>query len=91
MTEQASFPSASVPARRLHRWLALVPPIALLGGIPFANHVEPHVFGLPFLLFWIVLWVVLTGPVMGLIYAVDAAAARRDAAARRLGDARYRR
>jgi uncharacterized protein DUF3311 len=88
MTEQASFPSASVPARRIHRWLALVPPVAMLGGIPFANHVEPYVLGLPFLLFWVVLWVVLTGPVMGLIFAVDAAATRRDAAAGRLGDAK---
>lgn len=91
MTEQASVPSASVPARRTHRWLAAVPPVALLGGVPFANHVEPYVLGLPFLLFWIVLWVALTGPVMGLIYAVDAVAARRDAAAGGLGDARDRR
>ena len=91
MTEQASFPSAGVPARQIHRWLAVVPPVALLGGVPFANHVEPYVLGLPFLLFWIVLWVVLTGPVMGLVYAIDAAAARRDAAAGRLGGARDRR
>jgi len=91
MTEQASIPSASVPARRIHRWLAAVPPVALLGGVPFANHIEPYVLGLPFLLFWVVLWVVLTGPVMGLIYALDAAAARRDAAAGRLDDARDRR
>ena len=91
MTEQASFPSASAPPRRIHRWLAAVPPVALLGGVPFANRIEPYVLGLPFLLFWVVLWVVLTGPVMGLIYAVDAAAARRDAATGRLGDARDRR
>ena len=91
MTEEASIPSASVPARRIHRWLAAVPPVALLGGVPFANHVEPYVLGLPFLLFWVVLWVVLTGPVMGLIYALDAAAARQDAAAGRLDDARDRR
>lgn len=91
MTEQAPIPSASVRSRRIHRWLAAVPPVALLGGIPFANHVEPYVLGLPFLLFWIVLWVALTGPVMGVIYSVDAAAARRDAAAGRLGDARDRR
>ena len=91
MTEQASIPSAGVPARRIHRWLAAVPPVALLGGVPFANRVEPYVLGLPFLLFWVVLWVVLTGPVMGLIYALDAAAARSDAAAGRLDDARDRR
>jgi uncharacterized protein DUF3311 len=91
MIEQPSIPSASVPVRRIHRWLAAVPPVALLGGVPFANRVEPYVLGLPFLLFWVVLWVVLTGPVMGLIYALDAAAARQDAAAGRLDDARDRR
>ena len=88
MTEQASIPSASVPARRIHRWFAAVPPVALLGGVPFANHVEPYVLGLPFLLFWVVLWVVLTGPVMGVIYAFEATATRRDAADRRITDAR---
>jgi len=88
MTEPGSIPQASVPVRRIYRWLAAVPPTAMLGGIPFANHVEPYVLGLPFLLFWVVLWVVLTGPVMGAIYAFEATAARRDAAARHNTDAR---
>jgi uncharacterized protein DUF3311 len=79
MTEEASIPSASVPARRIHRWLAAVPPVALLGGVPFANHVEPYVLGLPFLLFWVVLWVVLTGPVMGLIATVQPSRSRIEA------------
>lgn len=59
--------------RRLRpfHWLAAVPPVALLGGIPFANHVEPYVLGLPFLLFWIVLWVVLTSITMGVILVLD--------------------
>jgi hypothetical protein len=61
---------------RAHRWLALLPVIGMLGGVPFANRVEPYVFGLPFLLFWIVLWVVITSVVMGLVYALDRATLR---------------
>jgi hypothetical protein len=58
---------------RAHRWLALLPAIGMLAGVPFANRVEPYVFGLPFLLFWIVAWVVITSAVMGVIYALDRA------------------
>lgn len=58
---------------RAHRWLALLPVIGMLGGVPFANRVEPYVLGLPFLLFWIVLWVVITTGVMGIVYALDRA------------------
>ncbi len=57
--------------RSAHRWLALVPPVGMLGGIPFANRVEPYVLGLPFLLFWVVLWVVLTAAVMAVVAALD--------------------
>jgi hypothetical protein len=58
---------------RLHRWLAIVPAIGLLGGVPFANRVEPYVLGLPFLLFWILLWVLLTSAIMAVVYALDRA------------------
>lgn len=60
-------------SRRLRpfHWLAVVPPVALLSGIPFVNRVEPYVLGLPFLLFWIVLWVVLTSITMGVILVLD--------------------
>ncbi len=70
-----------IPARRprAYRWLAALPALCMLGGVPFANRVEPFVLGLPFLLFWILLWVVLTSAIMGLIYALDEAAARRAA------------
>ena len=61
---------------KAHRWLALLPVIGMLGGVPFANRVEPYVFGLPFLLFWIVLWVVITSVVMGVVYALDRATLR---------------
>jgi hypothetical protein len=61
---------------RAHRWLALLPAIGMLAGIPLANRVEPYVLGLPFLLFWIVAWVVAISGVMGLIYAMDRASYR---------------
>jgi hypothetical protein len=64
---------------RWYRWLALLPAIGMLGGVPLANRVEPYVIGLPFLLFWILLWVLLTSVVMGLIYALDRAREKRGA------------
>jgi hypothetical protein len=63
--------------RRAHRLLALLPPLGFLVGVPFANRVEPYVLGLPFLLFWIVAWVVATSAVMGLIWMLDRHPERR--------------
>jgi membrane protein required for beta-lactamase induction len=40
--------------------LALVPAIALTFAVPLVNRVEPRIFGLPFLLVWILLWVAVT-------------------------------
>lgn len=88
MTVPARDPVRSVttchppPATRrpLYRWLALLPAIGLLGGVPFANRVHPYVLGLPFLLFWIVAWVVATSALLGVVYLLDRA---RDAAERR--------
>jgi hypothetical protein len=56
---------------RIYRWLAIVPPLAMLIGVPFANRVNELVFGLPFLLDWIVGCVLLTSLVMAFINALD--------------------
>jgi hypothetical protein len=40
--------------------LAIIPPLMLTFAIPLVNHVEPRVFGFPFLLVWIFLWVAVT-------------------------------
>ena len=40
--------------------LAAIPIAMLTLGIPFANRIEPRVFGLPFLLAWIIAWILLT-------------------------------
>lgn len=67
---EPSTPPASGKLRAYH-WLAAVPPAAMLGGIPFANRVEPYVFGLPFLMAWILGCVVLTSAVMAVVYRMD--------------------
>ena len=56
------------------RWsllLALLPASALTLGIPLANRLEPRVLGLPFLLAWIVGWIVLTPLIMATVHWLD--------------------
>ncbi len=45
-----------------------LPFLGILGGVSFANRVEPFVLGMPFLLFWIVLGVVLTSVIIAIVY-----------------------
>jgi hypothetical protein len=47
---------------------ALVPVIALVAALPFANRLEPLVLGLPFLLFWMLAWVLATPLFLALAY-----------------------
>lgn len=42
--------------------LAAIPPVMLVLAPLFANRDEPRVFGLPFMLVWILVWVLLTPP-----------------------------
>jgi pilus assembly protein TadC len=51
--------------------LAIIPFIGFLGGVPFVNKVNPYVLGMPFFLFWIVLWVVITSGIMAIIFKLD--------------------
>jgi Na+-transporting methylmalonyl-CoA/oxaloacetate decarboxylase gamma subunit len=55
----------------LLRFLALLPFIGILLGVPFANRVEPLVLGMPFVLGWIVLWVILISVIMAIVYRLD--------------------
>jgi len=57
----------------LPRLLSLVPFVGLLLGIGFANRVEPRIFGMPFLLAWVVGWLLITVGVMALVYCLDPA------------------
>jgi hypothetical protein len=65
---------------RAFHLLAGLPCIGLLGGLPFVNRVEPFVLGLPFILFWIVAWVVATSVIMGIVWKLDERANQRSEA-----------
>jgi hypothetical protein len=54
-----------------YRWLAVVPTLAMLIGVPLANRVHRYVLGLPFLLFWILVCVLLTSVAMAAIGLLD--------------------
>lgn len=58
---------------KLIHLLALLPFLGILGGISFANKVTPYIMGMPFILFWIVVWVVLTSGIMAIIFKLDPA------------------
>lgn len=62
---------------RAHHLLALLPVIAILGAPWFANRVEPFVLGMPFLLAWIVAWVLASSLVMAVIGILDRRTKRR--------------
>ncbi|NDZ79993.1 DUF3311 domain-containing protein [Streptomyces sp. SID10853] len=64
-------PKPRPAGRALLPLLATVPFIGILGGIWFADRVKPYVLGMPFILFWIVLWVALISVVMAVIYQLD--------------------
>jgi hypothetical protein len=65
-------PEPSAPFRwRRHHLLALLPALGMLGGLPFANRVHPLVFGLPFLMAWLVFWVLATAGIMGWMLHLD--------------------
>lgn len=67
---------AEIPPAARNRWrryhlLALLPAVGMLGGLPFANRVYPLVLGLPFLMAWLVGWVVVTAAIMACILRLD--------------------
>jgi Protein of unknown function (DUF3311) len=56
---------------KLQYALSTLPFIGILGGIFFVNDVEPYVLGLPFALFWVTLWVLITAAIMAMVYRLD--------------------
>ncbi len=56
---------------KLTHALSALPFLGILGGIFFSNRVQPYVLGLPFALFWVTLWVLLTALIMGIVYRLD--------------------
>ena len=49
---------------------AAIPVVALIGGLPFVNRLEPVVLGMPFLLTWILGWVAATPAFLAVAYAI---------------------
>lgn len=56
---------------RLYRWLAVLPPLAMLAGVPFVNRSRPLILGLPPLMAWVILWILVTPIVLGVIFVLD--------------------
>jgi hypothetical protein len=54
-------------------WLAILPFIGMFAGPVFHNSVTPFIFGMPFILAWIVIWVLISSAVMAIIYRLDPA------------------
>ena len=53
------------------RWLAVLPFIGMFAGPILHNSVTPFLLGMPFILGWLVLWVLLTSAIMAVIYWFD--------------------
>jgi len=51
--------------------LGSIPFITLVLALPLVNRIHPFIFGLPFLLFWIVGWVILTPFFLFLAYRLE--------------------
>jgi hypothetical protein len=51
--------------------LVALPFLALIVGMFFANRTEPFVLGMPFIMFWTVLWVLLSSVIMLIVFKTD--------------------
>ncbi|NOU88511.1 DUF3311 domain-containing protein [Paenibacillus sp. LMG 31460] len=58
---------------KLIHFLALLPFVGMLVLLPLVNKVQPFILGMPFILFWVVLWAVLSSACLVLIYKLDPA------------------
>lgn len=57
-------------------FLAIIPVLGMLLGPVLHNSATPFILGMPFVLGWLVLWVILVSVVMAIIYALDPARIR---------------
>jgi hypothetical protein len=51
--------------------LGCIPFIALVFALPLVNRIEPMILGLPFLLFWIISWIILTPLILFVAYILE--------------------
>ena len=52
-------------------WLAVLPFIGMFIGPIFHNSARPFILGMPFILGWIVIWILLSSAIMAIIYWLD--------------------
>ncbi|MED3623756.1 DUF3311 domain-containing protein [Neobacillus thermocopriae] len=57
--------------RKYAQVLLIIPFIGMCVLLPIANRIEPYILGMPFLLFWIVLWMGLSSLVLFIVYKLD--------------------
>lgn len=58
--------------------LGLIPFIAMCLSVSLWDRIQPMIFGLPFNLFWLIAWIVLSSLCMWAAYRVEAARNRKD-------------
>jgi len=51
--------------------LGAIPFLTLVFALPLVNRIHPVILGLPFLLFWILAWVMLTPLILFIAYLVE--------------------
>ncbi|GAB0119644.1 putative membrane protein YhjC [Acidisoma sp. 7E03] len=59
-------------------WLAIFPLIGMFLGPICHNASTPFILGMPFILGWISVWIVITSAVMAVIYWLDPVRGRSD-------------
>ena len=48
-----------------------IPFITLVFALPLVNRIKPVILGLPFVLFWILVWVILTPVILFIAYTLE--------------------
>ena len=56
---------------RLALLLGTIPFLTLVFALPFVNRIKPLILGLPFIIFWLLLWVALTPLVLWAAYKIE--------------------
>ena len=51
--------------------LGAIPFVMLVFALPLVNRINPVIFGLPFILFWILAWVMLTPLILFFAYRLE--------------------
>jgi Protein of unknown function (DUF3311) len=58
--------------------LAIVPFVAMCFTVPLWDRIDPMLLGLPFNLFWLIAWIVLTSLCLAIAYRLERARERSD-------------